>query len=69
MKQYQLKIAYFEPLYSVFLNTQNSSKVMFKKKSCKHHISKKNHAQRIQTEKIYMLSACDYPPPPLSHQI
>ena len=41
MEQYMTEMTYFETLYSVFLNTQNSSKVMFKKKSCKHYISKK----------------------------
>ena len=69
MKQHKLKWAYFEPLYSVFLNTQNSPKVMFKKKILQtSYIQKKIHAQRIHLKKIH--AQCLWPPPPPpSHQI
>ena len=64
MKQYKLKWAYFEPLYSLFLNIQNSSKVIFKKKSCQRHISKKNHAQRIHLKKNTCSVLMTNPTPP-----
>ena len=67
MKQHKQKWAYFEPLYSVFLNTQNSSKVMFKKILQTSFIQKKNHAQRIHLKKSTCSVFVTTPPP--SHQI
>ena len=63
MKKFKLKWAYFEPLYSVFLNTQNSSKIMFKK-SCKRYIAKRNHAQRIHLKNNTCSVLVTTPPPP-----
>ena len=54
MKQYKLKWAYFEPLYSVFLNTQKSSKVMFKK----------NPANIIYPKNTCSVLVTTPPPPP-----
>ena len=64
---YKLKWAHFEPLYSVFLNTQNSSKVKFKTKSCKCHMSKIKimHSEFTWKQNTYSLLVTTPPP---SHQ-
>ena len=68
MKQYKLKWAYFEPLYSVFLNTQKSSKVMFKKNPANIIYPKKI----MHSEFAWKKNTCSVlvtTPPPLPHQI
>ena len=62
MKQYKLKWAYFEPLYSVFLNTQKSSKVMFKKNPANIIYPKKIMHSEFAWKKIH--ARCLWPPPP-----
>ena len=66
---YKLKWTHFEPLYSVFLNTQNSSQVMFKKKLCKRHMSKIKIMHSEFTWKRNTYSVLVTTPTPPSHQI